>query len=911
MGFWSRFANAFRRQSLEQDITDELAFHLEERERANRQRGMSPEQAHLAARREFGNLTRVAERTSESDLVQFVSALARDIRLALRLLIKSPAFTCAALVTLALGIGANTAVFTLMKLIVMDALPVQHPEELVVLHDAGPQYSSYGFRMGNAFSSAFSYPLYRDLSAGTGQIFSGIVARAQGPFTTVTFNTPNHAARISAELVSGNYFSVFGVRPWRGRLISERDNDPQSTAAVVLSYAFWQREFGGDPAIIHRTVRLNGFPFVVAGISPPRFYGVDLGETTDVYVPIGTLQRLSPGKEDPLVDRNYAWLTLIARLKPGVGMQQAQAAVGVIYPPLRDKQLAHIKAPPYQGFLQNFERQYIELSPGGKGYSGLRDELEKPLQYVFAMTAIFLLITVVNVANLLIARGSRRGGEMAVRLSLGAPRLALFRQLLIESCVLCGVGGLLGIVLAYAGTPSLLKQFSPDLSQAGMVQHPDGFVLALSLILGVVCGLLCGIGPAVLSTRVRVSENLKREAATHTQSSSWGRRTLIAGQVALSFVLLASALLLTTSLQNLRHVDVGFRTDHLIRFKIDPSAAGYQASRAPIFTEEVRQDVRRLPGVANVGIALTPLMENSDGGFNISIEGYQPPTHADSQSRNDRVSPSFFSTMQIPLVAGHVFTDADMQHGDKVAVVNETFLRHFCAGRNPIGIHFTPGGGAHEFLWTIVGVVRDSQYLGIRTHIEPLMYLPYALSPADIHDLTYYVRVRGPEPAVIAGIRNTVHRLDPLVPVSSMSTMSELIDGQLFAERSLSLAADVFAFLACLLAAVGLYGVMAYTVARRRRKFGIRVAIGASPANISRMVLREGIAVGIGGLVIGIPCAFAASRWGQEALFGLQSAKVAIWSAAALGILLITVLTTWFPARAAGAVNPQQTLRDN
>ena len=447
------------------------------------------------------------------------SSTARDAQLALRLLRKSRAFTATAVLTLALGIGANTVVFTLMKLIVMDALPVRQPEQLVVLHDIRPKSGGYGNRMGNAMSSAFSYPLYRDLNSATTKIFSGVLARAQGPFTSVTLRTTGDAERIAAEFVSGNYYSLLGVRPWRGRLLTDSDNDPNSNAAVVLSYGFWKREFGGDPGIVNQTIRLNNHPFVVAGIAPPTFYGISLGETTDVYVPIATVHRLQPAEEDPLPDRNYAWLSLIGRLKAGVTMQQAQTALTVIYPPLRDKQLAYVRAP-WRDFLENFKRQHIELTPGGKGYSSLREELEKPLQYVFAMTGIFLLITLVNIANLLIARGSRRTREMAVRLSLGAPKGALVRQLLIESCIVAGIGGLCGIALAYLGTPLLLKQFNTDLSQAGIGARPDTLVLSLSLAVSLACGLLFGLGPAWESAQTRLAENLKRRAGRTLRARS-------------------------------------------------------------------------------------------------------------------------------------------------------------------------------------------------------------------------------------------------------------------------------------------------------------------------------------------------------------------------------------------------------
>ncbi len=710
MGFWRKLANTFHRPPVDRDIADELNFHLEQRERANRDRGMTSEDARDTARQKFGNVTFMSERTAGAEVVGWMENAARDALLALRILAKSRVFTATAVLTLALGIGANTAVFTLMKLIVMDALPVRAPEQLVVLHD-GPQGSGYGYRMGNDMSSAFSYPLYQDLRSATPEIFSDILARVSGRSDTVTLMAAAHTERVGAEYISGNYFSVLGVQPWRGRLLTESDNQPTSDAAIILSYGFWQRQFGGDLGALHKTVLLNNLPFVVAGIAPPSFYGISLGQTADVYVPVAQFERLRQMKDSPLQDRNYAWLSLVARLKPGVTLEKAQVALSVLFPPLRDKQLAYIPAAPWRGFFENFKRRYVGLTPGGKGYSGLRSELEKPLAYVFAMTAIFLLITLVNIANLLIARGSRRTQEMAVRLSLGAPRSALVRQLAIESCVLAGIGGVCGITLAYVATPPLLRQFNASLSQAGINGHPDASVLSVAFAASVACGLLFGLAPAWQSARTRVAETLKRETGTHTARAQWKRRILVGAQVALSFVLLVSALLFTISLRNLRHIDVGFRTDHLIRFKLDPSAAGYTGTRSENFAESVRQKVALLPGVERVAVAQTPVMENSDGGFNLAVEGYDPPTHADAQTRNDWVSPNFRAVLAIPLAAGRAVSDDEMQRGFKLAVVNETFVKHFFAGRNPLGMHFGIGGGSHGLPWTIVGVVRDSQYL--------------------------------------------------------------------------------------------------------------------------------------------------------------------------------------------------------
>ena len=832
-----------------------------------------------------------------------LEALRRDVRLALRMSRKSPVYATMAILSLALGIGATTMIFTLMKNVVLDSLPVPHAEQLVILHDIG-RHNGYTYNDG--MNSTFSYPMYKDLNAASGAIFKGILAEKS---IVVTLSATQSADRATGELVSGNFFDVLGVKPWRGRLLTPADDrKPGGHAVVVLGYGLWQRAFAGDPKIVGRVIHLNDYPYVVIGIAPPTFYGTNLGNNAELFVPMMMKAQMTP-TWDGLLDRNQYWCSLVARMKDGVSIRHADAALKVIYAPVRDHDMALLNRTSAAD-KKVFGKNTIELSPGGKGYSGLRETLRNPLRFLTVMVGILLLIAIVNVANLMIARTIAREREMAVRLSVGAGRPALVRQLLVESLAIAVTGGVLGILLAFAGTFALTRFLSSSLSEASAEGRVDWHVLVFTVALSILAGIAFGLLPAWQSARTDVAGALRTDGSLgHTSGRLWLRRVLAAGQLGFSLLLLTAAILFTRSLQNLQRVNVGFRTDHLVTFKVDPAEAGYSQSRIKSFAPQVQKALMAIPGVQSAGIATLAVLENNDASSNTTVEGYRPRVHADAEVMTNNVSARYFATMQIPLLAGRAIEDSDSLPTSKVAVVNETYVKHFFAGRNPLGAHFGFGEGNRVKLdWTIVGVVADSEHSNLRAGIYPFVYLPY-LVDAKLSGLTFYVRTQGDERAIMPVVRRTVRRFDASLPVFDMKTMSSIINESLFAERGLGVLSAGFATLATLLAIIGLYGVMSYSVTRRQREFGIRIAIGAAPASILKMVLREALLVGVLGLVCTLPLVFASAKLVRSLLYGVQPNDPLIVGAAAVLLLVVSVIAGLRPAFHAARTDPMTALR--
>ncbi len=907
MGLLARLKNSLGRGTLHRDAADELAWHMEQRTREYLDQGMPMDEARAAAKRRLGNLTSLQEKTAESDLIIWLDSLKRDLALAFRMLFRARTVTVVAILSLTLGIGANAVVFTLMKQVVLDYLPVPEPSQLMILHSQDPES---GHTYGNGMQSSFSFPLYQDLNAATTGIFQGILA-FRG--ISVSLAGPEATETISGNMVSGNFFDVLKVTPWRGRLFSAADDQrPGANPVAVLSYGLWQRVFGGDPGIIGRSVPLNQHPYLVVGVTPPQFYGIDVSNRSDLYVPISMKDDLEHDKRK-LTDRLDHWSSLMGRLKPGVSTQQASAALSVIYPPLRDQDLGFMKSPT-ESFRKLFAQKKIVLSSGGKGYADLRDQLSDPLKILMAMVGIVLFITVVNVANLLVARGVARHREMAIRLSVGAGKIALIRQLLIESIVLALCGGALGVAVAYSCTPVLLHLLSFDLSSASISARPDWHVVLFAAAVTLLAGVGFGLLPAWQSTRADVSSTLKSEGSWgNTGHSFWLRRGLVVGQVALSLILVTAAMLFTRSLQNLETIDVGFNTANLLKFQVNPLQAGYSQQRIKTFAETLRQSLATTPGVVSASIATVPVLQDSDEGGNITVEGAPTPTgHDDNSDAYDKnlVSPGYFSGMQIPVRSGRQFGEADSLPSSKVGVVNETLVKRYLFGKDPIGIHFGFGGGQVALDYTIVGVVADSKHMGIRSKITPFVYLPY-LASDELSSLTFYVRVRpGMESSAMQSIRGLVHGLDASIPVNDLVPLREVIDESLFVERCLGFLSLGFAVLATLLAIVGLYGVMSYSVNQRQRELGIRMAIGASRERVITMVLRESGVLGVLGVVCAVPCVLGTASYLQSALYGVKPNDPAVWCSAAVLLIAVALLAGFAPAWRAAHIDPNAALRD-
>ena len=704
VGFFSKLKNNWRGNKLGKDAADEISWHLEQRAQEYMRQGMSLDDAQAEARKRIGNLTSIAEETTESDVLVWLDTARREVRLALRMLRRVAAV---AILSLGLGIGANTVVFTLMKQVVLDYLPVPEPERLVILHN--PKEPEVGNTYRDDMNSDFSYPLYQDLNAATGSVFDGILAVRS---INVSLSEREETESVHGDLVSGNFFQVLRVAPWRGRLFNAGDDQrPGANPVVVLGFGLWKRSFGGDPAIVGQKVLLNKYPYIVVGIAPPQFYGLNVSNRADLYVPMSMKADVVPDTS-LLTDRMDHWASLLGRLRPGVSMQQASAALSVSYPHLLEQDLAAMKAPS-ESFRKRFLKKRIELTNGCQGYAALREGLSNPLRILMVMVGIVLLITIVNVANLLIARGVARQREMAIRLSVGAGKGTLMRQLLLESLVLAMLGGCLGIAIAYGGTPALLHALSFDLSSASISARPDWHVMLFTAAVTFTAGIIFGLLPAWQSARTDIGAALKTEGSLgHTGSSGWLRRALVVGQVALSLVLLTSAILFTRSLRNLKNIDVGFPTTQLLKFQVNPLQAGYSQARIKAFGEELRQRLATLPGVERAGVATVPLLQDTDDNGEVTVEG-APSRSVQNEGRKrfqgNQVSPEFFSVMRIPVIAGRQFTPSDSI--GIVAIVNETFAKRFLPGRNAVGMHFGFGDGDNVKLnQTIVGVVADSRH---------------------------------------------------------------------------------------------------------------------------------------------------------------------------------------------------------
>jgi|UPI00036A3E4E predicted permease len=900
MGIFKKIRNGFR--PLHADADDEITYHVEQRTADNLRAGMSPEEALRDARRRFGNRTLAGERTAEADVVLWLEALKRDIRLAARMLRRTPGVTTIAILSLALGIGANTVVFTLMKQVVLDSLPVPDAKRLVILHNTEPEL---GHESSNGMRSSFSYPLYRDLQSHTKNIFDDILARYP---ITVSLATAEQTQRIHGELVSGNYFQVLGVRPWRGRVFtSSDDGKPGAHPVVVLGYGFWKQQFGGNPAILNQKILLNRSPYLVIGIAAPAFYGIDISQRADVFVPMAMKAQMTPGW-DGLNNRVNHWANLIAKLRPGITPEKAAAALSVIYPPLRDQDLAFMH-PGSRASEEQFKRKTIGLTPGGRGYTELRQDLGNPLRVLMVMVGLVLVITAVNLANLLIARGVARQREMAIRLSVGAGRRVLIRQLLVESLMLALAGGAFGFALAFTGAPLLLRALKMNLSGSSLMAHPDWQVFAFAAIVSIVTGLAFGLLPALQSTRAELASVLKTESgASQAGHSIWLRRVLVIGQIALSLVLVVASILFTFSLRNLMNINPGFQTDHLITFGINPAEAGYSQQRISQLGEQIRTALDATPGVASASVATVPVLEGNYVGGGVTIEGHPMRDGEDNEVRRNGVGANYFATMHIPILQGRGISAREIAGAPKVVVVNENFCRRFLAGQNPLGLHIAIGSNQKKLDWTIVGVVADSHHGALRDTIFPFMYHPY-LMDRGLTALTFYARTKTSEAAVMDHVRGLVRRFDPTLPVYNVSSMTEVINESLFAERSLGLLSLAFGILATLLSIVGLYGVMSYSVARRYREIGIRMALGARPRLVMRMVLSESALLGLAGVACALPVVFAAGGLIRSELYGIAPNNPWVWLASAILLLAVTLFAGFLPALSAARIDPQTALR--
>jgi predicted permease len=827
--------------------------------------------------------------------------LIQDIRFALRMLRKNPAFTTVAVLTLALGIGANTAIFSLVNAVMLKMLPVRDPGHLVVLGDPTDVHARH---LGDPQVISFSYPLYRDLSQNT-SVFTGTLASSEVHRLTVTGeNGGEIGANNTGVLVSGNYFSVLGVNALYGRVITpDDDTAPGANPVVVLSYGFWQSKLGSRPNMVGQTLRINNFPYTVIGIGPAGFYGDTVGDAQDFWIPVTMQEQIIPGRK---WRESYeaSWLHSIARLKPGVTVEQAAANVNLVFQQLVNGPL---KGKLSKDDFDNLKKDKVEVSAGGGGFSDLRGDFKEPLFLLMMIVALVLVIACVNVANLLLARASARQREFAVRAAIGASPVRVVRQLLTESLCLAFAGGALGLLIAHWATNALLKlSGNKDLEAS-----PDLKVFLFTAGVCLLTGILFGLIPALRSRRVAVATTLKsgtQNGSGRSAGWNWGK-VLITGQVALSLLVLFAASLLVRSLQNIRNVDLGYNREHLLLVSTDPLAAGYNKSRVANFVTDMQAQLGAVPGVRAVTASKNGLFSGSESGNSIQVEGYTSKNEEDLEAAFDQVGPNYFTSVGIPLLLGREITLQDTETSPRVAVINESMARFYFGQANPIGRKFTIEDSSSKGPVEIVGVSRDARDHQLKGKVQRRFYIPISQSLATAAGINFEIKTVGNPSAVMETVRKQFKSYDANVPIYSMRELNELTERTISDQILIARLSSFFAGLALLLAAIGLYGVLSYSVAGRTREIGVRMALGARRGSVLGMVLQEAGALVLLGILIGVPAAWLSSQLFASMLFGLNRSDPSSM-ALVIGILaVIALLASFIPARRATKVDPMVALR--
>jgi predicted permease len=829
-----------------------------------------------------------------------------SIRLALRRLASAPFVTLVAILSLALGIGANAAIFSLFNQMLLRPLPVPAPHELVNLSAPGPKPGSQSCNQAGSCEDVFSYPMFRDLQR-TQAVFTDVAAhRLFGANLSYKSQTLNG----EGVLVSGSYFPVLGVQPALGRLLSAHDDQAiGESLVVVLSHAYWVNRFGGAETVLNDTLVVNGHHLTIVGVTPEGFDGTTLGARPQVYVPITLRGLMNPGFTQFDNRRTY-WAYLFARLRDGVTVDQARAQLNVEYRAI----LHEVEAPLQTGMsdqtMERFRAKELGVEEGARGQSSVDREARTPLILLLSVTGLVLLIACANIANLLLVRGAARASEMAIRLSIGANRRQLIGQLLTESIVLAICGGLAGLVVARWTLDVILGMLPAEAADTLQFQV-DGTVLLFAAAVTLTTGLLFGLFPAWHTTRPDLLPTLKGQAGQPGggRSAQWFRTTLATTQIAISMALLVCAGLFTKSLLNVSRVDLGIDIENLVTFSISPELNGYTPERSKGLFERLEDELLAQPGVTAVAASLVPAIAGSNWGSSVSVEGFEAGPDTDTHSNYNEVGPEYFRTMGIPILAGREFTRADRQDGPKVAIVNEAFARKFNLGRDAVGKRIGTGtGNAATLDIEIVGLARDAKYSEVKGAIRPVFFRPYRQNER-VGYINFYVRTTGSSDHLIRRVPGVVAGLDPDLPVVDLRTMPQQVRQNVFLDRMVSTLSAGFATLATLLAAIGLYGVLAYTVAQRTREIGLRMALGAAPGRVRLMILRQVAGMTAVGAVIGLAAALWAGRAAQALLYELEGHDPVVLGVSVALLAVVALGAGFIPAHRASKVDPMLALR--
>ncbi|HEX7284941.1 MAG TPA: ABC transporter permease [Candidatus Angelobacter sp.] len=834
-----------------------------------------------------------------------METLSQDIRYGLRMLRRSPAFTAVAVLTLALGIGANTAIFTLINAVLLKMLPVQDPGALVIV---GNPARAHERNVGTPQSDLFSYPLYRELRDGN-NVFSRMMASAEVNRSKVETAAASVVTEEAAgTLVTGNYFDVLGVSPFLGRTLKPDDDTAKAAhPVVVISHEFWQRKLSGDPNIVGQGLRLNNYPYTIVGVAAPGFFGDTVGDKQDFWVPMAMQAQMMPGRAW-LENVQVSWLRSMARLKPGVTMGQAEANLSLLFQQWLHGPVGRALDP---GDQQALQQAKVPVVAGGKGFSDLRDEFSAPLLLLMAIVGLVLLIACVNVANLLLARASARQKEVAVRLAIGASRTRLIRQLLTESLLLAFTGGLLGLLVAGWGTKALLKLSIGERASQGIQAAPDFRVLLFTAIICLLTGVVFGLVPALRSSRVAVAPTLKESSTAQARAGRFPLgKVLVAVQVAICLLVLFASGLLVRSLGNLRKLDLGYSKEQILMLRADPVAAGYKQAQFINFEQEMIGRLSALPGVRGATGSENGLFSGTESGDVMKIEGYVAARDRDRICFWDQVGTNYFGALGIPIILGRDLGPRDTPAAQKVAIINETMARFYFGSGNPLGRKmWIEDQERKEQPIEIVGVARDVRDHAVRGPVQRRFYIPIGQAPDSLFAINFEIRSAGKPAALAEAARKAIAAFDPNIPITRVATVEELVDRSISEDILIARLSSFFGVLGLLLACIGLYGVMAYTVNRRTREIGIRMALGAQRSQVLGMVLREAMKLVLIGIIAGIPIALLVSRVFASMLFGLTPTDPLSMLVVVVALAAIATIAGLLPARRATKIDPMVALR--
>ena len=827
-----------------------------------------------------------------------------NLRLALRNLLKTPFITSIAVLSVAIGIGANSAIFSMFNQVLLRPLPVSEPGSLVILESPGPKNGSVSCGGAGTCDQVFSYPMFRDLEREQ-TVFTGIAAHNE---FGVSLSWQGQSDSGDGMVVSGSYFPVLGLQPALGRLLSPEDERQKPGSFVaVLSHDNWMRRFGGRPDVLNQVLTVNGQSLTIAGVAPEGFNGTTLGTRPLVYVPMSLREVMLP-RWKGLENRRSYWAYLFARLKPGVSADHARASINGQFRSIMQAADVPLQKDMSAATLARFSARELNLLPGARGQSELHTDAREPLTLLFSVTAIVLLICCANIANLLLVRGAGRATEIAVRLSIGATRRQIVSQLLVESCLLSILGGACGLLVA-RWVLSLIGGFLPLDGAESLSLHLDSQVVTFAAVVSIGTGLLFGLFPAMNSTRPNLVSALKANAGqpSGAKSAARFRMTLATAQIALSMALLISAGLFTKSLLNVTRVDLGLKRDKLIVFSISPAHNGYTPERTRAFFERAEDELAALPGVTGVSASMVRLISGNNYTSSWRAQGFQADPDTDSRAHYDFGGPDYFRTLGIPLLRGREFTRADTLDAPKVAVVNEAFAKKFNLGMDVVGKRIRRGGGT-ELDIEIVGLSQNAKYSEVKSEVDPVVVMPYR-QDESLGFTSFYVRTQHDENQLASMIPGVIRRLDPNLPVSNTRTMEAEVRDNVSIDRLVTSMSAAFAGLATLLAAIGLYGVLAYTVTQRTREFGLRMALGADSKNVRGLVLRQVAMMTVIGAVIGIASAVALGRVAESLLFQMDARDPVIFAAAAVSLAVVALCAGLIPALRASRVDPMRALR--